>query len=173
MGNLRTLIALADPASKLSETDTGIFENTFHNIGKYLFDNLDGVAAVAAYAAFKNMIRLSMHGSAVTKMEANFNDEAYGTLKQRLGPVLQQFKISLLQVRAKLESVARMKNPYSAHVRLGVDAAKLNKIIDAIDVRVDMLDDSYATAMKAKRNKLRGGGIKSIGKRGMTRDYRR
>ncbi len=145
LNNIRILISMGDPGKHLTKDETGIIDNTLFNVKKYLSDNVTGVAATSAYAAFRNIVRNVLFGSALTEAEIKGYREAFGTLKQQLGPVLLQFKTALVQVRAKLESVSRMKNPYSAHVRLGVDEFKLDQIINSIDDRIAALNDYYAT----------------------------
>ena len=161
LNNIRMLIAMGDPGRKLTGDETGIIDNTLLGVKKYLSDNVTGLAATSAYAAFRNTVRHSLFGAALTKAEIDSFKEAFGTLKQQLGPALQQFKTALVQVRAKLESISRMKNPYSAHVRLGVDEFKLDQIINSIDTRIAALDDLYVTTPTTPKIELKGFGGKA------------
>jgi len=142
LDDIRTLIALGDPASKLSPEQTGLLDSTLHQVKKYIYDNVDGVEASSAYAAFRNSVRNALFGSALTDSEIKSFNEAFGTLGNQTGPVLQQFKTALSQVEAKLDSIATMKNPYSAHIRLGADQAKLRKIADALQQRIDYIEQA-------------------------------
>ncbi len=135
--DIRQLVALGDPAAKLTRSDTGLLDNTLGNMEKYIADNVDGVAAKSAYSAFRNSVRNALFGSALTEAEIKSFNEAYGTLGQQLGPVLEMFETSLAQVQAKLDSTANMMNPYSAKVRLGADQEKLLGIRDALQARID------------------------------------
>lgn len=135
--DIRQLVALGDPAAKLTSSDTGLLDNTLGNMEKYISDTVDGVAAKSAYSAFRNSVRNALFGSALTEAEIKSFNEAYGTLGQQLGPVLEMFETSLSQVQAKLDSTANMMNPYSAKVRLGADQEKLLTIRDALQARID------------------------------------
>lgn len=139
LNNIRQLIALADPTSKLSSADTGIVDKFLGGVNKYLSDEVGGIQAKSAYAAFRNTVRHALFGSALTAPEIESFKEAFGALGQKLGPVLQQFKTNLTQVKAKLESIRRNGNPYVMKVRLGVDQEKLDNIISAFDKRIDYI----------------------------------
>ena len=153
--DIRTLIALSDPAKKLTEKDTGIIDSKLKEVKKYISDSVEGVEATAAYNTFRNSIRHALYGSALTDAEIRSFNEAFGTLGNQLGPVLAQFKTSLNQIKAKLESIQSMKNPYSAYIRLGVDSKKLNNIIQSIDERIQYLDKAESgQGEKPKRRSL-------------------
>lgn len=139
IGDIRKLIALADPASKISAGSTGFWDNFTNDIGKYLSDNVGGREASDAYQTYKGFLRHALAGSNLTKVEVDFDKLALGTLDQKLGPVLSKFKTSLLGVRAHLDSISRIGNPYVAKVRLGVDLDKLNSIIVSLDERIDSI----------------------------------
>lgn len=137
LNNIRQLIALSDPTKELSSRDTGIVDKFLGGVSKYLSDEVGGIKAKSAYAAFRNTVRHALFGSALTAAEIKSFNEAFGTLGQKLGPVMQQFRTNLTQVRAKLESMRRNGNPYTMKVRLGVDQDKLDDIILAFDKRID------------------------------------
>lgn len=137
--DIRALIALGDPAAKLTAGQTGLLDSNLKTVEKYLSDNVDGVAAKSAYAAFRNSVRNALFGSALTEHEIKAFNEAYGTLGQKLGPVLQTFETSLSQVQAKLDSTANLMNPLSAKVRLGADQTKIMAIRDALQARIDYI----------------------------------
>lgn len=141
LANIRALIAMGDPGANLSDSDTGLIDTTFMKAKKFVSDEVGGVAARSAYAAFRNTVRHALFGSALTEAEIRSFQEAFGGLGQKLGPVLQQFKTALTQVKAKLGSIATMNNPYSAHVRLGVDVQKLDSIIAGIDERIEAMSE--------------------------------
>lgn len=152
LGNIRSLIAMGDPAEGLTEADTGLIDSTFNNVKKYIFEEVDdGVKAASAYAAFRNTARHALYGSALTQGEIDSFNEAFGTLGQKLGPVLQQFKTSLVQVKAQLGSIASMNNPYVAKVRLGIDQENIDDIINSIDQRVEYLNSKLAIAPERKQ----------------------
>lgn len=156
INDIRVLIALGDPSEKLTDKDTGLWDHTLHNAKKYVTDNVGGTAATSAYAAFRNSTRHALFGSALTPAEIESFRQAFGSLGQKLGPVVTQFKTALTQVKAKLESISSMQNPYSAHVRLGVDADKLDKTISAIDERLAALDSLGTVKPKRQMDTIGG-----------------
>lgn len=139
--DIAALNALGEPGAKLSGKETGLLDSLLLNAKKYMSDEVGGVEATSAYSAYRNSIRHALYGSALTPAEIDSFDQAFGTLKQKLGPVLQQFKTALQQVRARLESVSRMENPYTAQVRLGVDQEQLDKVLTALDERIAHFDN--------------------------------
>lgn len=143
LNNVRKLIAISDPASKLSKSQTGMIDNLLGNTKKYVDDSLTGDAAKSAYNAFRNTVRHSLFGSALTASEIKSFNEAFGHLGQKIGPVLTQFKTNLNQVKSDLDSISRNNNPYIAKVRLGVDQQKLDDIIGGIDERLDYLSGRH------------------------------
>lgn len=135
--DIKSLIALGNRGKELTPKETGMLDNMLSNISKYMTDEVGGVAAKSAYAAFRNTVRHALYGAALTEAEiASFN-EAFGNLGQKLGPVLEQFKTSLVQVKAELESIANLNDPYVAKVFLGADQHELDAMIIAIDQRID------------------------------------
>lgn len=138
--DIRTLLSLGDPAAKLTASETGLLDANFNEAKKYVSDEVGGIAATSAYSAFRNSVRNALFGSALTEGEIKAFNEAYGTLGEKAGPVLQQFKVSLEQVKAKLESTRDLMNPYSAKIRLGADQEKITKTIDQLSARIEYLD---------------------------------
>lgn len=156
LNNIRQLIALADPSKKLSSADTGIIDQFLGGVNKYLNDNVGGLEAKSSYAAFRNTVRHALFGSALTEAEISSFNEAFGTLGQKLGPVLQQFRTNLVQVKAKLESMYRNGNPITMKVRMGIDQKKLDSIISALDKRIEYLsgkpgNEKYFVPVSAER----------------------
>ncbi len=145
LGNIKSLLAMGDPAKGLTEADTGLIDSTFNTAKKYIFEEVgDGVKAASAYAAFRNSVRNALFGSALTEAEiTNFN-EAFGTLGQKTGAVLQQFRTAMVQVKAQLEAISNLQNPYVAKVRLGVDMEHVDDIIGSLEQRIDYLNSKTA-----------------------------
>lgn len=137
--DIRALIALGDPAKELTGSETGLIDATLGDMEKYFNDNVGGTEAKSAYNAFRNSVRNALFGSALTEAEIKSFNDAYGTLGQKLGPVLTMFQTSLNQVNAKLNSTANLMNPYSAKVRLGADQKKLEQIQQALQARIDYI----------------------------------
>lgn len=159
INNMRGLITLANPAIKLTTGQTGLLDSSLNTVKKYVSDEVGGVAATSAYAAFRNSVRNALFGSALTEGEIKAFNEAYGVLGQKAVPVLQQFKTNLEQVKAKLQSTQGLMNPYSAQIRLGADAKKMTAIIDSLDARIQYIEglsngDTMSKEQKAKRKPL-------------------
>lgn len=139
IGDIRALISLGGSAKDLSADQTGYFDKQFADVKKSLSDNVDGIDASSAYAAFRNSVRHALYGSALTEGEINSFNEAFGNRGQKLGPVLEQFQTALSQVKAKLDTVANLGNPYTSKVLIGADQKKLLKIQDALQARIDYM----------------------------------
>lgn len=134
--DVRELLSLTGPASKLTEAQTGLLDSTLSSAMKYATEEVGGTAATSAYNAFRNSVRNALYGATLSPTEVEAFNSAFGTLGQKAGPVLQQFITGLAQVKAKLESTKQLGNPYSMHVRLGGDVKKLDKAIEEIDKRI-------------------------------------
>ena len=137
--DIRSLISLANPAAKLSASQTGIIDKPLAGVFKFLSDSPGDVNKAAAMAAFRNTLRHALFGSALTEGEINSFNEAFGETTQKLGPVLSQFKVALDQVQAKLDSTANLNNPYTMKVMIGADQEKLAAIRTALQQRVDYI----------------------------------
>lgn len=149
----RQMIALADPASKLGSSDTGIIDKKFADVERYLTDTVGGTRARAAWTAFRNIARRAMSGQALTEHEIKANEEAMGALGEQLGPTLAKFQTSLIQVKAQIESFNTVMNPYSVKVRLGADQEKLNSIMGNIDKTLQYMDGAAAKQATSLGNK--------------------
>lgn len=138
--DIRSLVTIAGPASKLTAEQTGIWDKNFNSFMSYVSDSAEGKDKLAAMSAFKSSLRHALYGSTLTDGEiASFN-EAYGSNSEKLGPVLEKYKIALSQVASKLDSVARAGNPYSMHVLVGADQKKLDSIRTALQQRIDFIE---------------------------------
>ena len=137
--DIRVLTAMGEPGTDLSEQETGVIDSLLLNVKKYISDEVTGVDATSAYAAFRNTVRHALYGSALTEAEITSFNEAFGTLGQKLGPVLEQFKTSLNQVKAKLSSISDLQNPYVSKYFLGADQDQLDKMILGLDQRIEYL----------------------------------
>lgn len=138
---LRELLALGTPVSEeLSEAETGLWDRFLRGIRSYVSNNPAGLELTSAYGAYRNMLRHSLFGSALTPAEIKSFNEQFGTLGQQLGPVLAQFKTNLRQVKSQLESLINLNDSYVSHFYLGADNAKLGEIIEALDERIALFD---------------------------------
>lgn len=146
--DMRSLMALADPAIRLSASQTGLLDKPLSNVKKYMSDNVSGVEQASAIASFRNTLRHALFGSALTEAEIEAFNEAFGQNKQKLGPVLKQFKVALGQIQAKLDSISQLGNPYTMKVLLGSDIEKMNKIKNALQQRIDYIDGRISNNSK-------------------------
>ncbi len=133
------LLAVGNIAGEITDKETGILDNLLFNVKKSVFDDIEGVEQAAAYAAFRNTLRHALYGSALTPTEVQSFNEAFGNLKQQRGPVLEQLKVSLTQVKAKLDTLAQVGNDHVVHFRFGADRERLDDAIDQIDSRINEL----------------------------------
>ncbi|MEE8598119.1 MAG: hypothetical protein V3S69_01115 [Dehalococcoidales bacterium] len=135
------LLVLGDPTAGITSKETGIIDKAFDNVKKFVSDSTPGVDATSAYAAFRNSVRHALFGSALTAAEIASFQEAFGTLGQQTGPVLQQFKTALSQVQAKLQSIADLNDPFVVKVRFGKSQLELEDTIISIQERIDALNN--------------------------------
>lgn len=152
---VRGLISLGDPASKLTGDQTGMVDSTLKGMESYFNDNVGGTAAKSAYSAFRNSVRHALFGSALTEGEIKSFNDAYGSLGNKLGPALEMFETSLSQIQAKLDSTASLMNPYSAKIRLGADQKKLTEIRDALQARIDYVKGLQSGTVDPKTGKAK------------------
>lgn len=130
---VKSLLELGEPGTNLSERETGLIDNLFRDVGRYISNETQGAEARAAYNGFRNLMRHSLYGSVQT--EANikaFNDE-FGNLSQQRGPILAQFNNALKQLKGKLEGLQGLNDSYVVHYRIGADQIRLAEIIDNLE----------------------------------------
>lgn len=135
---INELIAVADPVKQLTNKETGIIDNFLGNVKTYMSDNVEGVAAKSSYNTFKNTLRNALFGATLTGPEIKAFNEAFGTLSQQRGPVLEKFLTSINQLQAKMDTLASFSNPLSSHVRMGVSVERLDKIRQNLQTLVDL-----------------------------------
>ena len=133
--DISTLIASGITVAKELTTEaTGVLDNFTGNVRKYLDDA--GVAETegrAAYNAYRNALLRSFGGTAMSDSEVRNFNAAFGTLAQKYPAVIAQFKQAIGQTKAKLETIARLNNPYLAHYYLGSSQDD----VDIISTRLD------------------------------------
>jgi len=134
---IKQLIAVGNQGADLGEAETGFIDRFSRGIKNYVTDNVEGTDATSAYAAYRNIIRNALYGSALTASEIKAFNQQFGNLGQQAGPVLQQFRTAMMQVKAKLESLYATNDSYVTHFRMGVDQEELGQIVDALDERIE------------------------------------
>ena len=142
---INQLTSLGQPGSTLTEKETGIIDRLIKDTKKYVSDEVEGIDATSAYAAFRNTIRHALFGSVLTEGEIKSFNEQFGTLKQQTGPILAQFRTALEQVRNKLETISETNNSYVIKFRTGRSQEELNNTIDALDERIDAIANFQPT----------------------------
>ena len=145
IGDVQVLLSLGAPGAKLTDKQTGVIDNTLLNVKKYITDNVEGVAATSAYAAFRNSVRHALYGSALTATEVKSFNEAFGTLKQQTGVVLEAFKTALTQVEAKMNAIGSMLGPEGSHYYLGAGKKKLELARMRIQERINAIEEYNKT----------------------------
>lgn len=161
------LIALGAPGSELGDEETGIIDRLFIDTRKYLSDNTKGLDATSAYAAFRNTIRRALFGLVVTPSELQSFNEQFGTLKQQTGPVLTQFRTALEQVKTQLQNLYNTNDSIVMTYRAGMDKRQLDKVLDALDERIDAFGKFIRT--KTRTNNAIPGAIPDF-KEGQSED---
>lgn len=136
ISNIKQIITLADPASKLTEADTGLIDNTFGNLSKYVSDK-SPAPAKAAYNQIMTSIRNATYGATLPAAEMSAFADAYGTLYQQVPAIRDSLKTSLTAVKSKLEAYAYVGDEAVSHFRFGADEKKLNGIVDNLQNLID------------------------------------
>ena len=138
--DINSLLTLGPPSAKLTSKETGLIDSFMKGVREYVSDNVEGTGATSAYNTFRNSVRHALYGAALTDAEIKSFNQAFGTLGQQLGPVLTKLRTSIGQVRSKLNTIARLGNPYIAQVRIGTSQEHVDKIISALDSRLELID---------------------------------
>ena len=132
---------LGDKASELTEKETGLLDNLWFGIHKYIFDEApSGTDAAAAYALFRNTARHAQFGSVLPAGEIKSFAEAFGSMGMQIGPVLTMLRESLMQQMHQYKAIAQMENPYVMKWRTGMGAIELQDTINKLDERISMID---------------------------------
>jgi hypothetical protein len=142
ISSIKQLLAVGGTASEeISNEETGIIDRFSRKIKKFVSNEVSGIEAESAYAAYRNVLRNALYGSVLTEGEMTAFREQFGDLGQQTGPVLAQFKVALQQLQGELEALANTNNSYVMHFRLGRDAEDLQGMIDGIEERLEFLDE--------------------------------
>ena len=138
---IRGLAHLGDKAGELTSAETGLLDNLWFGVKKYIFDEAPpGTDAAAAYALYRNMARHAQFGSVLPAGEIKSFAEAFGSMGMQIGPVLTMLRESLIQLKHNYDAVAEMENPYVIKWRTGMGAIGLDDTINKLDERISMID---------------------------------
>ena len=138
---IRGLAHLGDKASELTDEETGLLDNFWFGIKKYIFDEAPAnTDAAAAYALFRNTARHAQFGSVLPTAEIKSFAEAFGSMGMQVGPVLTMLRESLVQQLNQYRAIAEMENPYVMKWRTGMGVIELQDTINRLDERLSMID---------------------------------
>jgi len=138
--NIRKLMALGETAgAEITDEETGLLDNTLHNLKKYMSDSVVGIKGTAAYATFRNVLRHALYGSALSAAEIKSFNEAMGTLKQKKGPVLQELLTQMEDLKTELQGVYDMTDPHLAYYYSGKTKEEMSGIITQMERRIDFI----------------------------------
>ncbi len=141
---LGRITPLAQKASAMGKNDTGLIDSTFNQVKKFVFDTPGNADKTAAWSSIQNLRRNALFGSALTNGEKSaFVDES-GSLKEGLGPVLVKTKQALEQTLTDYQTIANLGNSYITKFRFGVDQDKLEDITNALQQRIDFMDEALS-----------------------------
>lgn len=135
--NLTTLGATA--GSGLSDAETGPLDYVLKNVKKYLVDEVGGTQATSSYETFRNVLRNALYGASLTKTEAESFTRAAGSLAQQTQPVLSGLRTQMQTLKDQLSSIYDMNDPYVAQYYLGMDVEHVDKAIEALDERLNLI----------------------------------
>lgn len=138
--NVRDLVNLGGTAGeRLTDAEAGIIDRTLNTFRKYLSNEIGGIEATSSYEAFRNVFRNALYGATVTGTETKTFEAAAGTLGQQLGPVLAQLQTQMTSLRNQLESIYQMNDEHLAYYYMGSDLEGVDRIIEALDERMDLM----------------------------------
>jgi len=141
---INELTALGDASSELTDDQTGIIDRVFRGVAKYISNNTEGVEQEAAYAAYRNLTRNALFGATLPANEERSFVQQFGSLGQQRGPILAQLRTSLEQVRSQYETLVQTNDPYIIAYRTGMTSNELQDVLDALDERIELVDNTMS-----------------------------
>ena len=137
---LRSLVALSSEAGHLSSKQTGIWDRFTNDITGYVDNNVHDKVAKASYGAFINVFRHNLFGSALTEGELKAFKDAYGSLGQKIGPVLAGLRAAMVQVKSQLQTISDLNDPIVVKFHTGKTMKQINQALDHVDQRIKFYD---------------------------------
>lgn len=139
--NVRRLLSLGSQVGEsLTPEQTGLLDSTLNYFKKFVSDNVEGKEATVAYENFRAIGRNALFGSQVSASDYKAFDKAFASLGQQTGPVLASLKGQLSLIREDLVSMTALNDPYVTKARFGVTLEEADRIIDALDERIDIIN---------------------------------
>jgi len=139
---LKKLVMLGGLAGEeLDDDSTGAADSILKNVKKYFTDDTNNVRGVASYETFRNIFRNALMGSALTANETTLFTSSAGSLKQQLGPVLDQLVVQMETLKSDLEGIRDTEDPYISSWYVGMDTERADEIIENIETRLQEIED--------------------------------
>lgn len=137
--NIGELVSLGEPLSELKEEETGLYDAFTFKLDKYWSDE-GGSSSAASFNAFRNVIRHTLYGSALTDSEIEAFDSQLGTVNKKLGPLLKESAVALGQVKGKIDMLVALNDPYVVAYRMGITMDKLEDIQENLGKTITYLE---------------------------------
>ena len=136
---IQRLTSLGSLAGELTDKQTGIIDSVLQTAKRYIFDEVEGIEAEAAYSAYRNLVQHALYGAALTPTEVKYFTKQLGTLGQQRGSILKQFRVSLQELQDAYQAISRTNNQFVIKYRTGKTKTELQDVIDGIDDRIRMI----------------------------------
>lgn len=137
--NIRKLAGMGELAGELTDSQTGIIDNMLRTAKKYIFNDVEGIEAESAYSAFRNLVKHALYGASLQPGEsANFLKQ-FGSLTQQRGPVLQQLRTTMEELKHAYEGIAATNNDMVIKWRTGQTSEELYRILEELDDRIEFI----------------------------------
>lgn len=139
--NIRKLAGMGDLAGDLTDEQTGIIDSVLRTAKKYLFNDVSGIEAESAYSAFRNLVKHALYGASLQPGESSNFLKQFGSLGQQRGPVLQQLRTTMEELKHAYEGIAAVNNDMVIKWRTGSTKEDLYNVLDALDDRIEFIDN--------------------------------
>ena len=138
---IRKLINTAGTAAtKLTDDQTGLIDSTLRQVKSYVSNNVPGKDGTIAYENLRALGRNALFGSQVSSADYKAFNKAVASLGEQTGPVLASMKQQLQLMRDDIAAAADLGDPYVAKVRYGTTLEGLDKIVNGLDERIDLIN---------------------------------
>lgn len=149
--NVRDLVQLGGTvAEEITPQETGILDRALGNVKSYLVNEVGGKKATSAYESFRNTLRNALYGSSLTDAEIKAFESAAGSRSQKFKPVMQQLQTQLQSLKNQLEGVRDLNDPYISHYYVGGSVEDVDRVIQAIDERINLVSRIDANIPKGE-----------------------
>ena len=142
---MRSVVNLGETASQITEDQTGVFDSIFHDVKKYITNNVDGVRETASLAWMNNVARNILFGATLPAAEIKAFTQAAGSQKQQLAPLLDAMAVNLGQIRDEISHMLATGDPDITRWELGMTEDQANDVLDAIDDTIANLHGEMET----------------------------